>query len=469
MSHELIAEIERVVDAGGVLRGADLRGRAASALDPAPHRALALARPRSTAQLAEIMALCHRRGQPVAVQGGLTGLVDGGLAGEGELAISLERMSAIEAIDPDGRSLTAGAGATIEQIQAAAAERGLLFPVDWGARGSAMVGGAIATNAGGNAVLRYGMMREQVLGLEVVLADGRVLSSMNRLLKNNTGYDLKQLFIGSEGTLGIIARAVLRLRAAPRSWQTALLACDSFAKVVALLGHLDGGLAGALSAYELMWREHYELIVEEGGHREVLARGQPFYVLVEATGAEQRADERRFESLLAEAMDSGLIADAALCASGGQRAAVWAIRDDIDTLFRALHPCLALDISVPVGAMEGYVDSVRADMRASFPGIRGTAFGHLGDGNLHLCWQLPGDTPRHRAAVSRIAYDNLAPHGGSVSAEHGIGVAKREYLALSRNSEELEWMRRLKRLFDPSNLLNPGRVIDIGGQAPAPR
>lgn len=459
--NELVVDLEQITGSRGLVVGDDLRARAASLTSTAPHQAIALVRPQSTQELSKVMALCHRRGQAVVVQGGLTGLVDGAVANRNELAISLERMNGIEPVDVAGKTVTVAAGATVQAVQEAAAEQDLLFGVDWGARGSAMVGGSIAANAGGSAVLRYGMMREQVLGLEVVLADGTVLSSMNNLLKNNTGYDLKHLFIGSEGTLGIVTGAVLRLRPAPKCVQTALIAADSFDDVIALFGRLDSRLAGALSAFEVMWREHYEMIVTEGGHQWALPEGHSYYAVVEATGANEESDAERFETVLGEAMKAQLIVDAALCSSTAQRDAVWKIREDIDTLFRVLDPPIPFDVSVPIRDMEKYVDKVRADMKAAFPGARGAVFGHLGDNNVHFCWTVGADSPEARAGVSKIVYDNLIPYSGAVSAEHGIGLAKRKYLEYSRNGDEIAWMHRLKRTFDPDNILNPGRIVDI--------
>ena len=457
---DIIAELKEIVGGAGIVSGDDLSARAASSIDASSHQAIALVRPHKTTELSEVLALCSQRAQPVAVQGGMTGLVDGATAGANEVAISLERMNAIESIDVAGRTMTVGAGATIQTVQEAATENGFLFPVDWGARGSAMVGGAIATNAGGNAVLRYGMMRDQVLGLEAVLADGTILTSMNRLLKNNTGFDLKQLFIGSEGALGIVTRAVLRLRPMPRSRQTALIAVEKFAHVVSLLSRLEAGLGGALTAYEVMWREHYEMIVAEGEHQWVLPAGHAFYVVIEATGGNEESDSERFETVLGEAMESELIVDAVLCASDAQREAVWAIREDVDTFFRVLDPPIPFDVSVPIAHMEEYAEKVCADMKSKFPDSRGTIFGHLGDNNLHFCWTVGSSASDKCAEVSKIVYENLKPFDGSVSAEHGIGIAKRNYLKYSRSDEEIRWMKRLKRLFDPSNILNPGRVVD---------
>jgi FAD/FMN-containing dehydrogenase len=455
----LFSDLRGVLDSGGILDEQQLRTRAASWLRPTGNTGLGLVRPRSTAEVSEVLRLCHRQNQPVVVQGGMTGLVDGATAKSDELALSLERMKRIEDVDVAGRTLTVEAGATLQAVQTAAQEHGLLFAPDWGARGSATIGGGISTNGGGSNVLRYGMMREQVLGLEVVLADGTVLSSMNRLLKNNTGYDLKQLFIGSEGTLGVVTRAVLRLRPAPTSENTALLALRDLAGVSRLLQILDSRLAGTLNAFEVMWRSHYELAVESGGHRCPLPAGYPLYVLVESRGADPAADRAAFEAALGASFEEDLLLDSMLCNSKADRNALWAIRDDIPALSRALAPMIVYDVSLPLADMDAYLKSITADIDAGIPGARGVVFGHLGDGNLHLCWHVDQSTPEQKDRLSEIIYSRLTPFGGSISAEHGIGLEKLPYINHSRTDLELQWMRNLKRLFDPKNLLNRGRVV----------
>ena len=457
---KLIDELIEIVGQSGFISKEDLRSRAASQLSNQPSQAIALIRPKTTQELSAVMKLCHKARQAIVVQGGMTGLVEGATSSNDELAISLERMNSVKSIDVVGRSVTVEAGATIEKLQNVAKENGLLFPVDWGARGTAMVGGAIATNAGGNTVIRYGMMRQQVLGLEVVLADGTILSSMNSLLKNNTGYDLKQLFIGSEGTLGIVTQAVLRLQPDLKYMQTALIALDSFAKVVAVYKKSESNLAGSLNAFEVMWKAHYEMIVTEGDHQWVLPKGYEFYAVVESSGADEQLDSERFETALADIMESGHIADAIVCKTQAQRKAVWAIREDVDTFLRVLHPPIPFDVSVPIEDMPAYVDKVFAEINEKLPRARGTVFGHLGDNNLHFCWTSGSDDADEISQIKKIVYENLAPYNGSISAEHGIGLSKRDYLNLSRNSAEIDWMKRIKTLFDPLNILNPGRVID---------
>ena len=359
----LIHRLSDIVGPSGILVGEDVPRRLATLSTLEPGRALAFVRPACTTQLSQVLAVCHEARQPLTIQGGLTGLVDGAMPADGELVISLERMNRIESIDPSARTLVAQAGAPIQAVQERAAQEGLVLAVDWGARGTATVGGGISTNAGGNAVLRYGMMREQVLGLEAVLADGTVLSSMNTMLKNNTGYDLKHLFIGSEGTLGIVTRAVLRLRPAMKTRSTALVAVESFDDVVRMLNRLDAELGGTLSAFEVMWQEHLRFQVEQGGHRSPLDMNHGYYILVEATGSDESRDGDRFEALLAALLEEGLAADAVVATSGAQRAAMWTIREDVETMFRKLNPLIMFDVSVAPRHVEKYLDAMGTVLR----------------------------------------------------------------------------------------------------------
>ena len=420
---------------------------------------MAIARPADTGEVSRLLAACHEASQPVVPMGGLTGLVQGATAGPGEIGLSFERMNRIEAVDARDRTMRVQAGATLQLVQEAAEREGLMFALDLGARGSATVGGNAATNAGGNRVIRYGMMRELVLGLEAVLADGTVISSLNRMIKNNAGYDLKQLFIGSEGTLGVITRLVLRLRPLPLSHQTALLACTSFDQVTGLLGRLDALLGGAMSSYEVMWREFYELVTTPPAPGRGPIPGEyPYYVIVEALGGDPVGDQARFEQGLATAGEEGRFADAAIATSQAQRDAIWALRDDVGRLFALGHP-FVFDISLPVAEMEGYVADVHRALAERLPGERCFTFGHLGDGNLHFV-VVGSAGPEARQTVEEAVYRPLAARQGSVSAEHGIGIEKRPWLSLSRSADEIALMRRLKQALDPRGILNPGRVID---------
>ncbi len=458
---ELLDAIAAVVGDAGLLTGEDVSARSSGWMRPEPCRARAIVRPAGTDELARVMRLCHEAGQPVIPVGGLTGLVDGTLATDRDIQISTERMTAIEAVDRAGSTMTVQAGVPLQKAQEAAAEHGLTLPVDFGARGSATIGGAVSTNAGGNAVIRYGMMREQVLGLEAVLADGTVISSLNRMLKNNAGYDLKQLFVGTEGTLGIVTRAVLRLRPAMRSQNTALVAVDRFDRIPELLRHCGSHLGGTLSAFEVLWSDFYDTILGASDeHTPPVPNEYPFYVLIEATGGEQAADEERFQATLEEAMERDLVADAAIAGSGAQRDAFWAIRDDIEHLARALYPPIAFDISLPIGDADDYVRKTKERLAARWPdSLRCTTFGHLGDSNIHFVMTIGSAEHEEIREAMEIVYDTLRPYGGSISAEHGIGLEKRAFLSYSRSEPELSLMKTLKQALDPKGILNPGKVL----------
>ena len=461
----LLKEIAERVGPANVLVGDDVTARRVDWLTGSPCRAAAIVRPATTAELAAVMRACHAARQPVVTHGGLTGLVHGAEAAPDELVISLERMNAIEALDPVGGTLTAQAGVPLQRVQEAAEEIGLQFPVDLGARGSCTIGGNIATNAGGIRVIRYGMMRQQVLGLEAVLADGRVVGSMNHMLKNNAGFDLKQMFIGSEGTLGIVTRAVLRLQPATPDVQTALVACPDFTALTGLLGHMGRELGGSLAAFEAMWQSHYRLLTETSGrHLPPLAPSAPFYVIVESLGCAPDSHAELFARALEGALDQGLVVDAVLAQSDTQRQGLWAIREDIEGLIQALAPLFTFDVSLPIPAMEDYVAEVEAAIHHTWPEGRVVAFGHLGDGNLHLSVGVGSADPEVRRAVETAVYAPLSPLGGSISAEHGIGLEKRDFLSLSRNAEEIALMRTLKQALDPLDLLNRHKVLPPGAE-----
>ena len=380
------------------------------------------------------------------------------MAAPDEIALSLERMHRIEDVDPIGRTMTVEAGVPVQRVQEEAEKHGLLYPVDCGARGSAHIGGSVATNAGGNGVIRYGMTRDSVLGLEAVLADGTVIPAMNRMLKNNAAYDVKQLFIGSEGTLGVITRLVLRLRELPRSTQSALVACARFDDVTRFLKHMDGALGGALSAFELMWNSFYRMVTTPPSKgTPPLPQTHEFYVLVESTGGDPGRDQAQFEEAIAAAIEAGLVADAVVCSSSAQRDALWALRDDVEGIFRLGMP-VAFDISLPLAAMEGYVNEVLARLEREWPAYQRFVFGHLGDGNLHIIAAGP-PSAEARHGIERCVYEPLASRGGSVSAEHGVGTAKQPWLELCRSPAELALMRTLKQALDPQGILNPGRVL----------
>jgi FAD/FMN-containing dehydrogenase len=456
---QLVAELTRQLGEGSVLAGqaADEKLLGWSRLGTP----IAIVRPSSTAAVSTALKLCHDAGQPVVAWGGKTGLVEGGRSDDA-IAISLERLNKIEEIDVEGSTMTVQAGCILQTVCEAADAKGLFFPLDLGARGSATIGGNISTNAGGNRVIRYGMMRELVLGVEAVLADGTVMSSMNHLIKNNAGYDPKQIFIGSEGTLGIVTRAVLRLRPKSTSQNTAFAAVDSFADLPRLLRSVEKGLGGTLSAFEVLWEDFYRLVTTEPAQgKPPVPYGHAYYVLIEGLGGDQEEDASRFERVLGASIEDGLIADAVIAKSQSERDRMWGLRDDVAQVVRNA-PIFTFDVSLKLGAMEGYVAEVRDRLLSHWPKATLMVFGHLGDGNLHLIPGVGDGTPEARHAVEQIVYGALRKCEGSVSAEHGIGLEKREYLAWCRNEGEIALMRTLKRALDPQNILNPGKIFAMG-------
>jgi FAD/FMN-containing dehydrogenase len=458
MTHaDLKADLRAIVGENGLLEGAAVRERAAVLWHGRVDAEL-LVRPRDTTQVSSVLRLCHARGQSVVTHGGLTGLVNGADAGDGDLVLSLESMNAIERIDVSGRTLRAQAGAKLGQVQRAAEDVGMVFPLDLGARDSATVGGNISTNAGGLRVLRYGMMRNLVLGIEAVLADGTVLTSLNRMLKNNAGYDLKQLFIGSEGTLGVVTRAELRLVSRTRSQETVLASLPDFDALTELLRRLDSGLGGQLAAFEALWGNYYDYnTAAPATNSAPLARGAPFYAIAETLGGHPEHDRAQLESVLGKALEDGVLTDVTIASSETERRAIWNIREDVWAV-KNIAPLLTFDVSLPIENMKEYVREVNEAVGAFAGGNRSFVFGHMADGNLHIV-VAAGDDPVTRARVEDMVYRPLAAIGGSVSAEHGIGLEKRAYLPLSRTAAEITTMRLLKNALDPKGILNPGKVF----------
>lgn len=459
--NKIIEQIEKIVGSDGVLTGDDVSGRTAGLWDTGGIQALAIIRPESTEQVAAVMKVCHAEGQTVTAQGGRTGLVEGQYTTGNDIVLSLERMNQIEEIDESGRTMTVQSGVPLQVVQEAAENSGLYFPVDLGARGSCTIGGNVSTNAGGNSVIRYGMTRDNILGLEIVMADGTVISSMNRMIKNNAGYDLKQLFIGTEGTLGIVTRAVLRLREAPQSQNTALLASGEFQNIIKLLKFLDRELAGTLSAFEVMWQDFYKLVTTEPAKsKPPLEQNHDYYILVESRGADPDSDAERYQSVLMQAMEQGLIDDVVVAKSQSERNALWAIRDDVEQGSRYGRPFI-FDVSLQIQDMEVYINKVKNNLDREWPGNHCFVFGHLGDGNLHYNISVGDQSENARHSVESIVYGPLKEINGSVSAEHGIGLEKKPYLSLCRNETEIALMQQLKKSLDPKGILNPGKIFDL--------
>ena len=455
-----IEALRSIVGGNGVLDAAQVATRTAGAWRPDNLRAAALVRPASTDEVSRVMRWAHENNIAIVTQGGLTGLVHGADAGPAEVILSLERMRNIEKIDPLQRTATVQAGVALQVLQEAVEKHDLAFPLDLGARGTATLGGNAATNAGGNRVIRYGMTRDMVLGLEAVLADGTVISSLNHLIKNNAGYDLKHLFIGSEGTLGVVTRLVLRLREKPTTSNMAFVGLGSFANVAGFLKHMDRSLGGTLSAFEVMWQDFYKLVTTAPARgRPPIAQDYPYYVLVESQGADRDLDTRRFEAAMEAAIESGLILDAAISQSDSDCHAFWALRDDVEQVMPGGVPVI-FDVSLPIAEMESFTTKLKANLPAAIGEHKLWIFGHLGDGNLHIIVQVrPEDYASARPRIEALVYSPLATFKGSVSAEHGIGLEKKPYLQVSRSENEIALMRTLKAALDPKGILNPGKIF----------
>ena len=464
MSAAIVDDLRDAFDATTVLTGADIGARyhtdmAGVAVAPP----LAVMRPRSTEDVSKFLKLCHDARVPVTTQGGMTGLVRATMPLAGEIVLSMERMNAIEEVDTGGGVVITQTGVPLQRLQERVGEDGFMFPLDLGARGSCTIGGNISTNAGGNRVIRYGMTRDLVLGLEAVLADGTILKGVRKYIKNNTGIDLKQLFVGTEGTLGVVTRAALRIFPAPAEQQVALCALESFDKVRALLDLARTRLAGDLTAFEVMWNEYYRLTTElVKGVAAPLRTDHPFYVLLEASGSDAERIRSDIEGMLETALEKGIIVDATIASSGAAAAAIWRIRDSSVELGRAIGPNgVGFDISLAIDKMEAFADTIKRELKAKIDkDAYAIVFGHAGDGNLHVNAKYPAAVEKTED-VTKLVYGITADFAGSISAEHGIGLLKRPYLKLSRTEEEIETMRTLKRALDPHGILNPGRIFTV--------
>ncbi|QDC08634.1 FAD-binding oxidoreductase [Oceanicola sp. D3] len=421
---------------------------------------LAVLRPDTPEAVAEAVRHCSEAGVPMVPQGGLTGLAGGAHPIDGAVMISLERFSGIEEIDPASATMTVRAGTPLEVIQKAADEAGFFIPLDLGARGSCLIGGNIGTNAGGNRVIRYGMTREMILGLEYVLPDGTLVSGLNKMLKNNAGYDLKQLFIGSEGTLGIVTRAVLRMHPKPGCVNAALCGLGSYEDVVKLLAEARRGLGPMLSAFEVMWPDYWQVVTETVGTRSPLEGQHAYYVLLETQGLEEEIDGPRFMSWVEKVYEAGLLEDAAISQSLSDVQRFWDVRDACGEFMTRLGPHCAFDIGLPVTSMDAFADACRSRLAAAMPQALSVYYGHIGDGNLHIVALDRAAADQPMSQISAIVYDTVRDFGGTVSAEHGIGLLKKPYLPYTRSAEELALMARIKAALDPAGLLNPGKVID---------
>jgi len=422
-------------------------------------------RPGSVAEVADILKLANETSTPVVPQGGNTGLVGGQIAQHGEIVLSLNRLDRIREVDPVSNTMTCEAGVTLQRAREAAEQVDRLYPQLLPSEGTCTIGGNLSTNAGGTAALAHGIARSHALGIEVVLADGRVLHNLNKLKKDNTGYDLKNLFIGAEGTLGVITAAVLRLVPRPRAVETAFVGVPSPEAALDLLGLATERTAGGVTSFELMLRLGIELVLRHGaGCRDPLPEKHPWYVLIELSSQARSGLRAVMEEILAEGLERGLIEDATIADSLEQGKMFWRIRELFGEVQRHEGGSIKHDISVPVAAVPAFISEASAAVIKLIPGSRPLPFGHLGDGNIHYNVAQPvgadkADFLNRWDEVNAVVFDVVAKHGGSISAEHGIGVIKRDLLPKVKDPVAFELMRTLKRTLDPKGILNPGKVL----------
>ena len=468
MSTDFLASCALIVGKSNVLTGDDTAAYVTDWRGRFTGRARAVLKPGSTAEVAALQKLCVEHRVPVVPQGGNTGLVLGSVpdARGDAIVLSLVRMNQIRSVDPINDTLTADAGCTLHQVQEAATAHARLFPLSLASEGSCTLGGNLSTNAGGTAVLRYGNTRELTLGLEVVTAQGEIWDGLRGLRKDNTGYDLRDLFIGAEGTLGIITGAVVKLFAQPAARISALFALDSPAAALDLLSLARQRCDAALTGFELI-SEYCLQLVEKHGHqqRSPFTERHPQYVLLELSDAEsEQHASGLLEAVAGQALDRGIARDAVIASSMSQSAALWALREHISEAQAAEGKNIKHDISLPISRIADFIATTDAELQSRFPGCRMVTFGHLGDGNLHYNVSSPEGSRddeflQQQTAVNLIVHDSVHRHGGSISAEHGLGALKRDDIRRYKSETEMDMMMAIKRALDPLNLMNPGKVI----------
>ena len=462
LTEALQSKLEAIIGAGNVFAGDDIGEHyRVDVLRKFTSKPAFMVRPATTEQVSEVMKLANEAGIPVTPVGGQTGTAGGAIPSDGGIALSLERMNRIEQIDLDAMTLTIEAGCVLQTAQEAVEKEGAFLPLDLGSRGSATIGGNIASNAGGNRVLRWGMMRDMVIGLEAVLADGTIVSSLTKMLKDNAGYSWKQLLIGSEGTLAVVTRAVLRLRPLPSTNQTALVACSSFDNCIRLLRKLEVGTSGRLSSYELLWGDFYQVMTELQlpSRPRPMPGGHAYYVLLEALGGDAESDPAQFERLLAEEIEAGTVEDAVIAQNERERQALWAVREDFGPWIKNLKLSISYDVSMSIADMPGFVDRMRSGVTKAFPNATMMFYGHAGDGNLHAIVDAGDPDASHSDEIDAIVFDIVSTVNGSIAAEHCVGVLRKPHLGKSRSDAELMVMQRIKSALDPRNVMNPGKVL----------
>ena len=425
-----------------------------------PTNALAVVFPKDTDELSSIMKVCFENNQKVLVQGGLTNLVGSTKTFKDEIIVSLDRMNMIEEIDEKSRTITLQSGVIVEDAINAVNEKDLLLPLNFGAKGSAQIGGIVSTNAGGLRVLKYGMTRGLVLGLEAVLSNGEIISSMKKVIKDNSGYDVKQLFIGSEGTLGIVTKVIFKLEEKPESRCSALVALNNYENVVNLLKFIEKGLSGTLTGFELMWNNTYKTMRDSSeNYSPLLPSTYTFYVFIESLGSDLSNDFDKLSELISRAAQQNLIEDAILAQNEREQKIIWDMREDVSVLAKKSKFDQHFDISLPIPIIDNEVNIATKKLEKFSFVEHVFTFGHVADGNIHFIIGKNDNSIKNTEKINQIIYSNLKESGGSVSAEHGIGLDKKKYLYTSRSSEEINLMKTLKKILDPKNILNPGRVI----------
>jgi len=471
MSAALFQALQQLLGANHVQNGEQARPWLTDKQGTYVGQVVAAVHPANTEEVAAVVRLCVAHAAPIVVQGGNTGLMGAATPDSSgtSVLLLLDRLNHVRAIDTDNDTLTVEAGCILQNLQDVARGAGRLFPLSLGAEGSCTIGGNLGTNAGGTAVLRYGNTRELTLGLEVVTAEGEIWDGLRGLRKDNTGYDLRDLYIGSEGTLGIITAATLKLFPLPKAQATALLAFDSLAQAIDLLSHARAGFGASLTAFELLTADCLTLLREQfpDGPQPFLDAPQPWFALLELSDNHSETHARQtFEEVLGEAFESGLLADALIAESLAQSEALWVLRENMSEAQQRAGRNMKHDISVPISRIVEFVTHTDALLQERFPGVRNFTFGHLGDGNLHYNVAHPLDSSveahmKNYVALSELVHDSAHAHGGAISAEHGIGQRKLAMLPRYKSPVELDLMRRIKRALDPQNLLNPGKVFTL--------
>ncbi|MBT4236846.1 MAG: FAD-binding oxidoreductase [Cryomorphaceae bacterium] len=459
--NNIINLFEEILDTSSILSGDELKSRFYHIWKTdISLESLCLLLPKSSEEISAIVKICNDNNQEIIVHGGLTNLVGSTISNISQVVISLERMNKIIEIDEQGKTITCESGAIIEDIINAVKDKDLLLPLNFGARGSAQIGGAVSTNAGGLRVFKYGMTRNLVMGIEAILPDGTIISSLKKLMKDNSGYDLKQLFIGSEGTLGIVTKVVLRLYRLPKTRYTSLAVTNNYQNVLDLLKIMEDKISSSLTGFELLWNETYKKMVDDKTlYNMYLPDNFKYYVFIEYMGGDFENDYNDFESVVLDCVDKGLIDDAVIGKDDKEQVNIWGIREDVAVLADEREFDQQFDISIPVALIGEVIDKISKELK-DCEGVKTIyPFGHVADGNIHFIIGKDSDNDDLKSKINDIIYNNTKLVDGSISAEHGIGLDKKKYLIKSRSEDEIELMRLIKKSIDPKNILNPGRVI----------